>query len=120
MDWCVKPPRDANHPPVAVLNGDDDKKILTIDATVGATVDLSADGSIDLDGDELSYEWFIYPEPSTYRGKVSIDNTSARRVRVNLPADGAGESIHVLLTVRDKGHPPLASYRRVIVSVLGP
>lgn len=44
MDWCVKPFRDANHKPVAALNGDMSQNILTISARPASTVNLSAGG----------------------------------------------------------------------------
>src|SRR5262245_43747720 len=40
LDWCVKPYREANHPPVAVVNGDASRKILPVEAAVGSIVSL--------------------------------------------------------------------------------
>ncbi len=42
MDWCVKPRAEANHPPLAVLNGDASKTALTLRAAPGERVTLSA------------------------------------------------------------------------------
>ena len=49
MDWSVTPNyKDANHHPVAVLNGDKTRKILEMTAIAGTTVTLSAAGSTTL------------------------------------------------------------------------
>ncbi len=35
---------------------------------------------------------------------------------LKVPADAARKTIHVVLTLRDKGSPPLTSYRRVVIT----
>ncbi|MEM1296852.1 MAG: DUF1593 domain-containing protein, partial [Verrucomicrobiota bacterium] len=46
MDWCVKSFEEANHNPVAVLNGDGSDSITILDEVVpGSEVELSAKGS---------------------------------------------------------------------------
>lgn len=114
MDWCIKPFPEANHPPRVVLNGDASQRALTIDAAPGAAVQLSAAGSTDPDGDELTYEWFAYPEAGTYRGPLALNATSPE-IRFNLPPDASGKTIHLLVAVRDRGEPPLARYRRAVL-----
>jgi hypothetical protein len=117
MDWCVKSPREANHPPRAVVNGDQTGRVIHLDVAAGSTVRLTADGSSDPDENELAYEWFVYPEAGTYRGAVEMAHPSDSEVDVRVPDDGAGKTIHVVLAVRDRGSPPLARYRRVILQV---
>jgi hypothetical protein len=116
LDWCVKPYREANHSPVAVVNGDTSRKILTVDAVAGSTVNLRAKGSSDPDGQDLSYKWFVYPEPCTYQGNVSLENADSEQASLKVPTEAQGKTIHVLLTVTDTGTPPLVGYRRVIVT----
>ncbi|OJW19985.1 MAG: hypothetical protein BGO49_10720 [Planctomycetales bacterium 71-10] len=121
MDWCVKPYREANHRPAAVLNGDAGREIMTISARPGSAVDLDAGRSTDPDGDILAYEWFVYPEAGAYPGAVSIEGEATAEARVAVPDESAGKEIHVILAVRDDGDPPLAAYRRVIIRpVAGP
>jgi hypothetical protein len=114
MDWCVQPFSGANHPPRAALNGDISQRTVLLDAPVGKTVRLDAAGSSDLDGDELEYQWFIYPDAGTYRGRVDVSATSSE-ARVVIPSDSAGKTIHLIVAVRDRGEPPLARYRRAVL-----
>jgi cellulose-binding protein len=115
LDWCTKPPDEANHSPTAVLNGNRGKEIVHLSARPRASIELSADGSSDRDSDKLSYYWLVYPEAGTYRGEVMLENTDGPQTKLQVPRDAAGKMIHVLLTVRDDGTPPLAAYRRIIV-----
>jgi CubicO group peptidase (beta-lactamase class C family)/murein DD-endopeptidase MepM/ murein hydrolase activator NlpD len=117
LDWCVKPPREANHAPLAVVNGRTGKDILKIDARPGQEVSLDAGASRDPDGDRLAYEWFVYREAGTYRGEASLTSASASQALLHIPGDAAGTTLHVILTVRDNDTPPLAAYRRIVVQV---
>ncbi len=115
LDWCVKPLKEANHPPVAVVNGKGGKDVLHLTAAPGK-VKLSAAGSSDPDGQKLVYQWFVYPEAGTYRGEVPITDPDSPEAHVQVPADAAGKTVHVVLAVRDQGVPPLARYRRVVIA----
>ena len=115
LEWCVKPFKDANHAPVAVVNRDSTRKIVMLDAAAGSSVKLNADGSADPDGQALTYEWTVYPEAGTYQGKVVLDKAGDRQATLQVPADAGGKTIHLILAVRDAGTPPLTSWRRVVV-----
>ena len=117
LDWCVKPFAEANHPPVAALNGDLSKRILTFHAKSDSTLKLTASGSIDPDHQALSYQWTIYPEAGTYPNAVQVPNADSAEISVLVPADASEKEIHAILTVRDAGQPPLASYRRAVIKV---
>jgi hypothetical protein len=65
MDWTIKPPREANHNPVVVVNGSGGKAPITIDATRGTPFVLDAAGTRDPDGNGLTYKWWFYPEAAT-------------------------------------------------------
>jgi hypothetical protein len=118
MDWCVKPREKANHAPTAACNGDATRAVLTERVRPGGTVGLSAAGSGDPDGNELTYRWWIYREAGNYDGKPTIDAANSSQVNVNVPRGKTGD-IHIILEVTDNGQPPLTSYRRVIVRVDG-
>jgi enterochelin esterase-like enzyme len=88
MDWTIKAPRDANHNPEVVVNGERGKAPLTIDAVVGASIALDAAGTRDPDGHTLSYSWFFYPEAGT---GVPGQPVFAPRAREAPPAPNTGE-----------------------------
>lgn len=113
-DWCATAPPDANHPPIALL-----KHAVDLDVDPGATVDLSAKGTTDPDGDALSYRWWVYREAGGYWGDATIRGANAEAATVAVPKDASGRTIHVILEVRDDGDPPLTRYRRVILRVSG-
>jgi hypothetical protein len=115
LNWCVKPPREANHAPQAVVNGVGGEGILRMAARAGQEVSLDAGPSRDPDGDTLAYEWFVYREVGTYEGQATLTSASSPRAVLRIPSDAGGRTLHVVLAVRDSGTPPLAAYRRVIV-----
>lgn len=117
LDWCVAQRfRDANHEPVPHCQGDGSRRVLRIDAKAGRLLDLDTRGTVDPDGDRLTYRWFVYREPGTYPGLPQIKRADATQATLNIPADAAGKSIHVILEVTDNGRPPLTRYRRVVVT----
>jgi hypothetical protein len=117
LDWCVKPVNEANHPPRAALEGSSSQEVLRIQARAGSHVRLNASTSIDPDGQKLDFEWFVYPESSTYRGRVTLDDTNSPIAALRIPEDAAGQNIHVIVAVRDAGQPPLTRCRRAIIEV---
>jgi hypothetical protein len=65
MDWTMKDFKDANHNPVVVVNGDTTKEPVHVRAKVGTPAVLSAAGSKDPDGNNITYNWFYYPEATS-------------------------------------------------------
>ena len=118
MDWCVREYEEANHNPVAAYHGDTSPDVVMLTARPGADIELSAEGSSDPDGNGLSCEWFCYAEAGTYQGDVSIRNADAKEATVSIPHDAEkGDSIHIILRVRDDGEPNLFSYKRIVIAV---
>ncbi len=78
---------------------------------------LSAAGSHDPDGDDLSYNWFFYPEPSSYNGALAVAEAESQVASFTAPPVDKQETIHIILTVTDSGSPPLSRYQRVLVIV---
>ena len=116
MDWCVQPRDGANHQPLAVCEGDRTRAVLTRYAEPGGTICLSAAGSSDPDGNELTCCWWVYPEAGTYPEEPTMDNANSPQVKITFPPNATGDA-HVILEVTDDGDPPLTSYRRVIIEV---
>ncbi|SFV31325.1 DUF1593 domain-containing protein [Thermoflavifilum thermophilum] len=113
MDWCTKPYREANHPPVVQL-----KCPAQFTVKSGQVFWLNATAT-DPDGDHLSYLWFNYPEAGTYGKPVSIASAeNMQAVSVVAPQVTHPVTLHFIVRVTDMGKPPLARYKRVMVTVM--
>ncbi|KAA9347928.1 DUF1593 domain-containing protein [Larkinella humicola] len=114
IDWTVKPYKEANHPPVAVLKHANQLRVKS-----GEKVVLSADGSTDPDGNSLSYEWIYYREPGTFESNrpLEIQDNRQKSASLTAPKVTQPETLHVILAVTDNGKPALTRYQRVIVTV---
>lgn len=119
LDWCVRDFAGANHPPRPIVNGRGEPEPLRVAVAPGDVVALDAAASQDPDGDALEFEWWIYREAGTYFEPVAVTDAGAARARVRVPEDAAGTEIHVMLTLRDRGAPPLTRYRRMVLQVTG-
>lgn len=118
MDWCIKPYKQANHHPVAVVNGDTSNRIIRLQTVPGHCLSFDASTSCDPDEDQVEIAWWQYPEAGTYPGQVHIQDPTAIKTSVRIPTGAAGQQIHVILEVRDKN--PLGSltdYRRIVIDV---
>lgn len=121
MDWTIKPYDEANHPPVPKLGHSN-----RLQAKPNARVDLSAEGSTDPDGDELSYQWFYYGEAGTFTVATArsgqplvIEDSDQSTAWFTVPTKRVlrNGTMHIILSVTDNGTPPLTRYQRVIVDV---
>ncbi len=113
MDWCTKTYKEANHPPVIILNQPDH---ITVKSGEGFGLDAGA--STDPDGDNLSFLWFNYPEAGTYKKLVTTSAENTHGVYIVAPEVQKKETIHFIVKVTDKGTPALSGYKRIIVTVL--
>jgi len=59
-----------------------------------------------------------YREPGTFSDRIEIEEPQAARTGFIAPDVSEPETIHIILTLTDKGSPALSRYARVIVSVL--
>lgn len=119
MDWSIKPYQDANHPPVPQLAHDS-----RMTAKVGDRIELSAAGSADPDGDELSYLWFYYPEAGSYTissgrtgNPLEINDADKKKAWFIVPKSSRLGTMHIIVAVTDNGTPALTRYKRVIIDV---
>ncbi|MCA9068854.1 MAG: DUF1593 domain-containing protein, partial [Planctomycetaceae bacterium] len=120
LDWCVSEKfAQANHAPVAVLNGDTSNKVFHLKAKPGELVHLSAAGCNDPDRDELQARWFVYPEPGTFAGSLELATVDKLATSFTAPNVTQPLTLHIILEVRDDGTPNLRTYRRAVVQVMG-
>jgi hypothetical protein len=118
MDWSITSQyADANHHPIAVVNGDISRQVVEVSVAPGSSVRLSAKGSSDPDDDSLVYAWTYYKEPGSYAGSVDVEDPDSAATTVDIPSDAGGKSIHIILEVHDDGSPNLYAYRRVVIDV---
>ena len=115
MDWCVQGVDQANHPPVVALDKDISKEVKYVMGRPKERLAFSAANSYDPDGDDLMYQWWVYPEAGTYQGEILLENPQTPQVRIRIPDDIKDQSIHLILTVKDSGEPSLSRYRRVVI-----
>lgn len=112
-DWCVKPPSEANHPPIVRLSHARD---LTI--RPGSTVSLDASPTADPDGDAVTFRWRRYDEADAYDGSVPIAAADHSQATATIPGDARpGETIHLICEATDAGTPPLTRYQRVVMTI---
>lgn len=111
LDWCIKPYREANHPPVVHIAGERERSV-----PPGEVITLDAGASSDPDGDDLSFVWVIYPDEGVGEG-IAIEGPTSKVARLTVPPGTPGRTIPVLLTVTDDGEPALTRYGRVLVRV---
>lgn len=117
MDWCILPYDQANHNPVAVVMGDETSEILWVEANQGDSLTFSALNSYDLDGDNLVFSWWTYPEAGTNMQCPSLENYMSPEVSFMVPYGEGGKDLHLICEVSDYGNPSLTSYRRIVIMI---
>jgi hypothetical protein len=118
MDWCIKDYEQANHHPVAALNGDSSDEIIILEVSPGDKIELDASASVDPDGDQIEFTWWYYPEAGSYPGLPQLSDTNGKSSVVSIPKDASGTEVHVILEVKDLSSiVSLWDYRRVVFRV---
>jgi hypothetical protein len=119
--WSLTPKyKNANHAPLAVLNGDKSLQPVRIAAKYGEKIALSAEGSHDPDKNALTTKWWVYDEAGRrdIKPELSTSDPLHTMLTVPLPASNIGPGeVHVILEVWDNGTPELVSYRRAVISL---
>ncbi|MFD3443852.1 nucleoside hydrolase-like domain-containing protein [Microbacteriaceae bacterium 4G12] len=113
LRWSVTPEYAAanHHPVVSVHPG------LDVTAAAGSRVVLRATAE-DPDGDAVTLHWLQYREAGTLPTALELQGADTAEVAFTLPPDAAsGGTVHVVVEACDDAELPLATYRRVIVTV---
>ncbi|MEE3649934.1 MULTISPECIES: DUF1593 domain-containing protein [unclassified Brenneria] len=125
MDWTLTGEvKKANHNPNLVLNGAPGTQILSWQVKSGEVVTLSAQGSGDVDGNQVTYRWWQYKEPTAtamgihFGPGLELSHQEGEQTRFTAPAVKTATPFHIILEGKDNGSPALTSYRRAIVTVL--
>ena len=113
MQWADE--GKGNHNPVVVVNGHQGPSPLVIQAKAGETIRLDASRSKDSDGNDIHFQWWQQPEIGT--AKLTIDDTENPVINVRIPADAAGQALHIICEACDNGPFSLKSYQRIIIKV---
>ena len=111
MQWADE--GKGNHNPIVVIDGHDGPSPLVIHVKAGETICLNASKSKDPDGNTIQFLWWQQPEIGT--AKLAIDDVRKSTVNVRIPADAAGQTLHLVCEVSDNGPFSLKSYQRVII-----
>uniref|UniRef100_A0A0W0G754 Cellulose-binding protein n=1 Tax=Moniliophthora roreri TaxID=221103 RepID=A0A0W0G754_MONRR len=134
MEWTLTPNFKAcNHEPIPIVNGSSGTLPIRISAKVGETITIDASQSYDPDGDEITFHWFQYKEPTCVQHNVEAElpdfemhgTERAPILRVTMPKTvkfchlyrEAKRDYHIILEVEDSGIPKLTRYRRIIITV---
>ena len=112
-EWQTKSYEDANHPPLVGVAGGR----LDIDVRRGQRVALN--GTVeDPDGDEVTTTWWQYREAGSYPGIADIARPSALNTSFVVPDDARpGQTIHMILKVRDRAEKSFTRYQRIVATV---
>ena len=113
MQWADE--GKGNRNPNVVLNGHQGPSPLVVMTRVGETVRLDASKSKDPDGNDIRFQWWQQPEIGT--AKLDIEDAAKSIINVRIPANAAGQTLHLVCEVSDNGAFGLKSYQRVIIQI---
>jgi len=115
MQWADK--GTGNRNPDIVVEGIPGIAQIKVSAKAGKTLKLSAKGTTDTEGDNLTFKWWQQKEAGSYNEAITIDSSDSMTPSIAIPVEAQGKTIHIVCEVHDDGEIPLVSYRRIILEV---
>ena len=113
MQWANEGKGNLN--PIVVVNGHKGPSPLILHAKAGKTIRLNASKTSDPDRHAMHFHWWQQPEIGT--AKLTIDDVRNVVVTIGIPADAAGQTLHLICEVCDHGTFNLTAYQRVILVI---
>ena len=113
MQWADE--GKGNRNPIVVVNGHKGPSPLVIQAKAGESIHLDASKSKDPDKNDIQFQWWQQPEIGT--ATLAIDDTKKSTINVSIPANAAGQTLHLICEVSDNGPFNLKSYQRIIIQL---
>jgi len=113
MQWADE--GKGNRNPIVVVNGHKGPSSLVIQAKAGESIRLDASKSKDPDRNTIQFQWWQQPEIGT--ATLAIDDTKKSIINVSIPANAAGQTLHLICEVSDNGPFNLKSYQRIIIQL---
>ena len=114
MQWASE--GKGNHNPIVLVNGHKGPSSLILHAKAGDTIRLDASRSSDPDNNAITFYWWQQPEIGTT--KLPLDNEKNPSITICIPANAAGQTLHLVCEVSDNGPFALTSYQRVILVIV--
>ena len=113
MQWADK--GEGNHNPIVVVNGHNGPSPFVLHAKAGERIRLDASQSSDPDNNAILFHWWQQPEIGAT--KLTFDDAEQPFITFSIPVDAAGQNLHVICEVSDKGSFYLRSYQRIILVI---
>ena len=113
MQWADE--GKGNHNPIVIVNGHKGPSPLILHAKAGERIRLDASQSSDPDNNAILFHWWQQPEIGAT--KLTFDDAEQPVITFSIPVDAAGQNLHVICEVSDKGSFYLRSYQRIILVI---
>ena len=111
MQWADE--GKGNRNPLVIVNKHQGPSPLVIQAKAGETIRLDASKSKDPDGNAIQFLWWQQKEMGT--ATLTIDHAEKSIINVSIPANAAGQTLHLICEVSDDGPFHLKSYQRISI-----
>ena len=116
MQWANE--GNGNHNPVVFINGRHSSRPIILKGKAGKSLKLSAANTFDPDKDWVTFQWWQQTEAGSYQTPIDIRNADRKTIRIQLPKDARGKTLHIICEVHDNGPFNLVGYQRAIIHVI--